>query len=200
MAKYLSKAKLNDLIKYCALSTYGTYSAYELMAQTKKYDLSIEPTMDDVQNVIDNLEKADFIYKADSIPAPVYVTLQPELWREEATNFLNGVMMMPKGDAIGYNDNPGDIPGGVSSNPVKATKSLDISGQVDHAADNPAQGPKKSRVDKSKPVPPTNSTLTVNVPDPIIPEPKPQVTESVKQAPPVNKLKQRWYEAHKDEQ
>lgn len=163
MAKYLSKTKLNDLIKYCALSTYGTYSAYELMAQTKKYDLSIEPTMDDVQNVIDNLEKADFIYKADSIPAPVYVTLQPELWREEATNFL---------------------------------KAMDETG--------PVQEMHKTYVittspDKSVPVPPTNSTLTVNVPDPVIPDPKPQVTESVKQAPPVNKLKQRWYEAHKDE-
>lgn len=179
----LSKAKIQNLIMYCALTTYGTYSSFELLAQVKKYSGSSNVTIEDVETIISNMENSDFIYKADSIPAPVYVTIQPEKWQEEAKIFFDNLKREQNGE--------GDI---VVPQPVNVKAPPDTV---------PSKRWEQKKSDKPKKtggkVAPTNSTLTVTTSPKQETPPAPEVTESVKQAPPVNKLKQRWYETHKNE-
>lgn len=178
----LSKAKIQNLVVYCALTTYGTYSAFELLAQVKKYAGSSNVTIEDVENTISNMENSDFIYKADSIPAPVYVTLQPEKWQEEAKTFFESLKREQNSDKELV------IPHGVTSQSPTPPAVIESSKKTD-----------KSKKKSNAKVAPTNSTLTVTTSSKQDTHPASEVTESIKQVPPINKLKQRWYEAHKDE-
>lgn len=189
----LSLNKLYDIVKYCALTTYGTYSSLELLAQAQRYTTQVTPAH--VEYIVDNLEKSTFIYKADSIPAPVYVTIQPELWVTEARTFFANLRKATVPDD--------SLPSGVSTSTVTACPPEVSPTQADKTGSK-GKTDKADKTDKKnlKPVKPTNSTATVVEKQETKPQPKAEtvteVVEAVKQEPPMNRLKQRWYEAHKE--